>query len=152
MRLMRDGCCVRATLRSLAALISVGGTVLPGVCVGRRSPDSWCFQELFFIDVDNGRERGWPALAYIDAIERALEMGLPLALSYESFGSSPDPCAPATEQRYRLVFARSEAVFDKGGAEKYGKALLAAFPEADRSTTQLNRLFYGTDKEVVVWA
>ena len=150
-RLMRDGGGVRATLRSLAALISMGCTVLPGVCVGKRSPDCWRFQDLFFIDVDNDTGRGWPALGYLDAVERAFETGLPLALSYESFSSSPNPHAPAEAQRYRLVFAAGRTFFDRGEAERYARALMAVYPEADRSTTQLNRMFYGTDKEVVVW-
>ena len=151
-RLMKNGAAMRISLRALAAVISVGGTVLPGMCVGKRTQDRWRFQDLFFVDVDNDPNNGWPALGYLDAIERAFLEGLPLVMSYETFSSSQDPCARAEAERYRLMFSWDRTIHKKAEAEEYARALAATYPEADRSSGELNRLFYGTDKEVVVWA
>ena len=41
---------------------------------------------------------------------------------------------------------------DRDAAAEFSSAVLAAYPEADRSSSQLARMFYGTDKEVSVWA
>ena len=148
---MAPGSLLALSLPELAALVSRGCSVLPGVCEGRRTPDAWVSQELFFIDVDNdeaARANGYAYLPYTYAVERAFCYGLPLAMSYESFGST---CDPGGGQRYRLVFAAPREIRDKEEAARFASGLLAAYPEADRTTVQCNRLFYGTDKEVCVW-
>lgn len=142
------------TLAELAAALSMGCTVLPAYCEGGRKLENWKAQQLWFVDIDNdpdSTERGYEPLGYTYAVERCNMWGLPLVMSYESFSSSaadnPDPAA----QRYRLVFAQDDVITDKAKAAGFGEALLSAFPECDRTTTQPNRLFFGTDKEVNVW-
>lgn len=126
----------------LARAISQGRAVLPSVHAGRRSPDTWEAQQLFFVDVDNERGR---ALPFIDAVGRASALNLPLLLSYESFSSTEE------RERYRLVFCFNEPVRDRGEAERIARGLRGTYPERDRSTTQLNRFFFGTDREVQLW-
>lgn len=142
------------TLAELAALISLGCTVLPGYCGGRRKKEMWQEQQLWFVDIDNDsamQERGYEPLGHTYAVERCAELGLPLVMSYETFSSSdwtdPDPA----HQRYRLVFAKDTPITSREEAERFGSLLLLAFPESDPSTTQANRMFHGTNKEVNIW-
>ena len=147
-RIVRPECLVTVTLPELAAMISRGRTVLPGVCDGRRRAEDWKAQELFFIDVDNDEAmvaRGHRPLDVTDAVQRAFECGLPLALSYESFSSTKE------RQRYRLAFLAPSIIRDRDEATRFLRGLLAAYPEADPSCKDLSRLFFGTDKEVCVW-
>lgn len=152
--IMRDDRLYSISLEKLAMAISKGYCVLPGICQGKRTPGTWQQQQLWFIDIDNDAaaiERTGAPLDLVDGVERCFQYGLPLALSYASFSSDPDPVAPPGGQRYRLVFALDEPITDKAKAEQYGRMLLNVFPEADQSCIELNRLFYGTDKEVNLW-
>lgn len=146
-RLLKSQPCLTRPER-LAKAISKGCAFLPSVHDGKRSPETWRAQQLFCIDVDNDvatRKRCGRDLPYTEAVMRAGRMGLPLLITYESFSSTD------ANERYRLVFALEEPTRDRGRAEAFGSALLAAYPEADRSSTELNRLFFGTNKEVLLW-
>lgn len=132
----------------LARAISAGKAFLPSMHDGKRSPDTWQAQQLFCIDVDNDpdmKARGYSYLPFTDAVVRAWSFDLPLLLTYESF-SSTEEC-----ERYRLLFALEEPTMDKAEAQSFADGLLAAFPEADQTSNQLNRLFFGTNKEVQLW-
>lgn len=138
---------VLTTCDRLARAISEGRTVLPSVHAGKRSPDTWQAQQLFFVDVDNDAEalaKGYGVLTINEATTRAFGAGLPLLMVYESFRSG-DP------ERYRLIFALDEPTRDKERAQGFVNALLGLYPEADPSSNQLNRMFYGTNKEVQLW-
>ena len=153
-RIMENGSARGVTPAGLAQALSWGYSIMGGICTGKRSPECWRQQQVWCIDVDNDPAmvaRGWKPLAYNDAVLRAFRHGLPLLISYKTFSSDPDPIAPPERERYRLLFAKSEPTRARADAERFGAALLAAYPEADRSTTQLNRIFYGTDKEVLLW-
>lgn len=152
--IMREDRCYTISLERLAVAISKGFCILPGICEGKRTPGTWQAQQLWFVDIDNDPaaiERTGAPLCIVDGVERCFQYGLPLVLSYESFSSDPDPMAPDEKHRYRLVFALDEPITDKAKAEQYGRMLLSVFPEADQTCTELNRLFYGTDKEVNLW-
>lgn len=141
-------------LGSIAAHVSKGCTVLPADCGGTRNKDAWERQQLWFIDMDNGNDvsaHGYKPLGYTYAVERCFSMGLPLVLSYETFNSPGITAGGESVERYRLVFAKDAPERDSAKAESFGRALMAIFPECDRSTIQPNRMFYGTDKEVHVW-
>lgn len=154
-RLSQEDSVCDIDLCDLAAKLSKGHTALFGICKGKRCKENVEAQQLFAIDIDNDlavTERGFKPLAFTDAIDRAVYNRLPLALSYPSFSSSPDPSAPASEQRYRLVFMVEAPITGRQTAERYAHALYSVYPEADSSTTELERMFYGTDKTVSVWA
>lgn len=135
----------------LAAALSNGQTVLAGDCGGTRRLEDWQNQQLWFVDIDNDEAsaaRGYDPLTSNDAVRRCGYLGLPLILSYPTFSSPDDPDA---NERFRLVFASKEVIKDKTKAQAFGAALLAAFPECDPSTSEGNRLFFGTNKEVTLW-
>lgn len=136
------------TAAELAAAVSLGKSFLPSAHLSGRTLDTWEKQQLFCVDVDNdgpALSRCGRALSLGRAIARAHAYALPLLISYPSFS------AGAEADRYRLVFCLEKPTRDKEKAKRFGAALLAAYPEADPSTVQLNRFFYGTDKEVSLW-
>lgn len=143
---------------AIARLLAQGCTICPAdFADGKRSPDNWRAQQLWLVDIDNDEDalvRCGHGLREVDAVERAEAMGLPLLMAYQSFsGTSQANVARAADgdvsaERYRIVFAKRELVTDREEAEAFGAMLLHAYPEADSTTVQLNRMFYGTDKEV----
>lgn len=136
------------TAAELAAAVSLGKSFIPSAHLSGRTLDTWEKQQLFCVDVDNdgaALSRCGRALSLESAIARAHAYALPLLISYPSFSAS------AEADRYRLVFCLEKPTRDKEKAKRFGAALLAAYPEADPSTVQLNRFFYGTDKEVSLW-
>lgn len=153
-RIIQPAHLYRPNVETLAKAISCGYTVCGGICVGKRSPNCWKSQQLWCIDIDNDaatKERGYDPLPYTEAVLRAFRANLPLVISYLTFSSSPDPYCPADSERYRLMFRRGAETSDPEEAAAFGAALLATYPEADQSTAQSNRLFFGTDKEVLAW-
>ncbi|MGO5250918.1 hypothetical protein ACTQ2Q_06140 [Atopobiaceae bacterium LCP21S3_F11] len=138
-------------LDHLARDISKGCTILPSKHEGKRAPETWAAQQLFFIDVDNDCRDGHGYLSERDAVMTSKALRLPLALSYQTFSSERTADNPNGRERFRLVFALDEPTRDREEAERLMDVLRCAFPDADSSTTQLNRLFYGTDKEVRLW-
>lgn len=136
------------TAAELAIAVSLGKSFIPSAHLSGRTLETWEKQQLFCVDVDNdgpALSRCGRALSLKSAIARAHAYALPLLISYPSFS------AGAEADRYRLVFCLEKPTRDKEKAKRFGAALLAAYPEADPSTVQLNRFFYGTDKEVSLW-
>lgn len=143
-----------ATACQIACAVSEGRTIAPGLFDGSRDKDHWTAQRLFLVDVDNDgaqAERGYRPLGEWEAVCRARAYGLPLIMSYQTFGGTAMDADPEM-QRFRLAFAALSTIGDKARAEAFARGLLAAYPEADQSSAQLARMFYGTDKEVSVWA
>ena len=142
------------SIEHLAYCLSLGMTVCPCVCEGGRRKENWKSQRLWFIDIDNDEAllaRGRRPLGELEAVARAQENSLPLCISYQTFSGS-DMDAPPNKQRFRLVFVKEQESTDPARARCFARALLAEYPEADPSTVQPARLFYGTNKAVNVWA
>lgn len=140
-------------LWEIARALSVGCSVMPGVCEGGRKKDDWLSQQLFFIDFDNddsSRRRGYAPLSMDAALNRAWRHGLEPRISYQTF-SGTDSAASAAEQRFRLVFASPSPISALEERDAFLKNLLRYFPEADEKATDPSRLYYGTNKEVIIW-
>lgn len=137
------------TVAELAAALSLGCTVLPAHCEGARKAANWKEQQLWFLDIDNDdaqAARGYFPLTELEAVRRCQIVNAPCIMTYESFNSAPS--AP----RFRLIFRKGDAPeVDKVAAQMYAGDLFAVLPEVDTSTFDLNRLFFGTDKEVNIW-
>lgn len=144
-------CAFHATACEIARAASEGRTLLPAMMIGdTRKKTNWRAQRLFFVDVDNDEKRGYAPIGEWDAVLRAYSYDLPIVMSYQTF-SGTGIAADPEGQRFRLVFAAPETLADRARAEAFASGLLAAYPEADQSSDQLERMFYGTDKEVSVW-
>lgn len=147
-------CGFMATACEIAKSVSEGATILPGIFDGNRDNDHWTGQRVFLVDVDNDREQakhGYRTLGEWEAVYRAYAYGLPIFMSYQTFGGSAMDADPAT-QRFRLAFVAPSVLESKERAEAFAAGVLAAYPEADQSSGELARMFYGTDKEVSVWS
>ncbi len=130
----------RGTISTLARRISQGKPFMCAVTEGGFRADCWRSQELLALDFDN-KER---FIGSGDAIERLKEHGIPTAICYRSYSSTPE------HERYRLVIALDERIDDAKLALSLQRRLLALFPEADQSCKDLSRMFYGTNRKVDV--
>lgn len=82
----------------------------------------------------------------VDALDRCEQLELTPLLLYFSFSAHcPD------KMKYRLVLDLGEVVEDEADAAAIVESLLQAFPEADQSCSNLNRLFFGTRPGGEVW-
>lgn len=82
----------------------------------------------------------------VDALDRCGQLDLmPLLLYFSMSSRSPD------KVKYRLVIDLGELVTDEADAAAIVESLLIAFPEADQSCSNLNRLFFGTHPGGEVW-
>lgn len=114
-------------------------------------------QQVFALDIDNATEyarkdggRGKrPLLADeeghlspTEALARCEALGLVPLCTYATMHDRPE------NRRFRLVFVMPEPVADEGEARGIIAALLRAFPEADPSCKNPNRLFYGSNGTV----
>lgn len=143
-----------ATAWEIALSVSEGATILPGMFDGNRDIEHWTGQRVFLVDVDNDKEqarRGYKPLGEWEAVYRAYAYGLPIVMSYQTFSGSAMDADPVA-QRFRLAFVAPSVFESKERAEAFAAGVLAAYPEADQSSGELARMFYGTDKEVSVWA
>lgn len=108
-------------------------------------------QRLFAVDFDNKaggvqlKEGDAGFLGMVEALERCYENGVPpLALYMTMSAKCPDV------ERYRIVFDYGEVVETEAEArEVYEKVLLELFPEADSQCKNPNRLFFGSNGEVI---
>ena len=122
---------------------------------------SFVGQQVFGMDFDNDTECGKNAdgsmrkrplrpgeagyLDPLDALRRCLSLDLvPLCL-YFTLSATLDPL----NYRYRLVFDMGEPVRSQGEAEGVLGTLLEMFPEADQKCRNPNRLFCGSNGEVI---
>lgn len=113
-------------------------------------------QQLFGIDFDNEAEDGPGVkralnpgetgyLDPLDALRRCVSHGLHPICLYFTFSASLEPL----HYKYRLVFDMGEAISDRGEAEGILRTLLDMFPEADQKCSNTNRLYCGSNGEVI---
>jgi len=143
-RLKISGAVKSLTLAEIAERIAKGCTLMFAVCTeGSTFATDIQRQQLFGIDIDQ-KNLFLERLPSCDALKRCAEKGgifKPLIL-YQTMSSKPD------DERYRLVFA-SEAVLEgREAIDAYAKRLLAMFPEADQSSADTCRMFFGSNGQV----
>lgn len=146
-RLGRPEAHVRIGIEHLDWAIRHGLTLMPGVCEGGTRAENWKSQQLWLVDFDNDQAmtaRGYDVLDPLDALDRAFRMGLDPLFVYFTHKATVDPWNP----RYRIVFALDAPVTDRSQAEGIGDMLLRAFPEADQSSCQPERMFLCPGGEV----
>ena len=129
-------------MRQLAQKIGTGHTVCPAVLNGSKAAD-WREQQVFMVDIDNA-DKNQPQLSEEQAVEICDEHGLPLAMYYQTFGYSED------HPKFRLVFILDSVVTEPNLRRTIMERLISIFPQSDKACTNGNRLFLGTNKEVVL--
>lgn len=138
--------------KQIAACLTVGQTVQPGVCPyseetrkkGKKgtAKEDFTRQSLFMDDIDNKRtdvEIETPA----HVAEVLAAHGLKAAFMYETFNSTPE------NRRFRVALVSDEEFTDKDERGRVQAAIIALFPQSDISCTNADRMFFGTDKGLI---
>ena len=130
------------TVHQLAQKIRTGHTICPAVLDGTKAAD-WREQQVFMVDIDNA-DKGRPLLTQEQALSICEEYSLTPVISYQTFSYSSQ-CP-----KFRLVFITEDVVTDPNVRRMIVERLISIFPQSDRACTNANRLFLGTNKEVVI--
>ena len=141
-RVLKSTSITEVTVRQLAQKIETGHTICPAVLNGSKAAD-WREQQVFMVDIDNA-DKNLPRLSEEQAVEICDEHGLPLAMYYQTFGYSED------HPRFRLVFILDSVVTEPNLRRMIMERLISIFPQSDKACANANRLFLGTNKEVVL--
>lgn len=148
------------SLKELAEKICHGHTVSPAVMRGMSAAD-WQEQQLFLVDIDNecdemlARRKGCtveklpakertPILSVENALNICKEQKLPVAFYYHTFGSSNE------KLKFRLGFVMEQPVKNPMERQRIIKTLVSLFPQSDKSCINADRMFFGTNSEVVI--
>ena len=145
-RLKQKNAVQEISVEELASQIANGASFMMSICP-ERTKESWLSCSGFTIDVDNDQtqwDRGYDPLSSVQAVKRAASYDLHPVIAYQTFSSSGE------REKYRLVFLFAEQVVDREQFERMASKLLDLFPEADQQTVEGERLFYGTNKQVIV--
>jgi hypothetical protein len=130
------------TPQELIDAIERGQTVIPAVMSGTKAAD-WQEQQLFMVDVDNAVATT-EILTPDDAIINCRDNGITPVFYYHTFSSTE------SHPKYRLCFLFNEVVRDKALRDTLAEYLVNLFDQADKSCKNADRLFFGTDKKVMV--
>lgn len=123
-------------LEELIDLIGKKGcSFLPAFMNGSRKKENFVSMQWFVLDFDGG--------VYFDEIfQRSIQNSLRISFAYHTFQSVEK------EERFRVVFIHEAPVTDRRIAEMMLDMMLRVFPEADRSCSDVSRMFFG-GKEVI---
>lgn len=143
-RLKKGGAIKSLTLGDIADRIARGCTLMFAVCTeGSTSAVDIQRQQLFGIDIDQ-KNMFLEKLSSEGALERCRRKGgifEPLLL-YQTMSSTPE------EERYRLVFASESVLEGREAIDEYANCLMALFPEADQTSADTCRMFFGSNGTV----
>ena len=131
-------------LETLIKYIQRGHSISPAVMDGKGcKAENWKEQRLFMVDIDNDKSDK-PVLSVSNALEICNRYNLPPAFYYYSFSHSEQ------KEKYRLCFVMNETVTNQALRAVIAQTLVKLFPQSDTSCTNADRIFYGTNKDVVI--
>ena len=131
-------------LETLIKYIQRGYSISPAVMDGKGcKAENWKEQRLFMVDIDNDKSDK-PVLSVSNALEICNRYNLPPAFYYYSFSHSEQ------KEKYRLCFVMNETVTNQALRVVIAQTLVKLFPQSDTSCTNADRIFYGTNKDVVI--
>lgn len=131
------------TVQQLAQKLREGHTICPAVLNGSKAAD-WQEQQVFMVDIDNA-DTEKPQLSQEQALAICEEHGLTPAIYYRTFSYSE------RRPKFRLVFITDTIITDPNTRRMIVERLISIFPQSDKACTNANRIFLGTDKEVVLY-
>ena len=127
-----------------------GCTVQPAVtpfsekskAAGKKGTADWDFseQQLFMIDIDN-EDTDAPQESPERAIEFLAGHRIPVVIAYRTFSSS------AKKLKFRIGIVCDEVITDRRERDRIQQALIKAFPQADTSCQNADRMFFGTNRD-----
>lgn len=140
------------TAEQIAACLTAGRTVQPGVCPyseetqkkGKKGTvkEDFTRQTVFMDDIDNKTldvEIETPA----HVAEVLAAHNLKAAFMYPTFNSTPD------KPRFRFAVVSDEEFTDKDERDRVQAALIALFPQSDAGCTNADRMFFGTNQGLI---
>jgi len=142
-RLQSNSTIKDVTLQELINLIKSGYSISPAIMSGGAKAENWTEQHLFMVDIDNDKATA-PQLAPSEALAICKANNLQPSFYYYSFSHSED------KPKYRLCFVMDEVITDATTRVVIIEPLISLFPQSDTSCKNADRIFYGTNKDVVV--
>jgi len=131
------------TLYELITAIENGQTIIPALMNGTKAAD-WTEQQLFMVDIDNSVENTKIITPEI-AIDICKNNDIRPIFYYHTFSHSEE-----NNPKFRLIFLMGEIVRDINKRNLIVEILTNLFAQADKSCQNADRLFFGTNKKVVV--
>lgn len=130
-------------LTELIKKIKQGYSISPAIMKNGISASNWTEQSLFMVDIDNDNN-DLPLLKPSKALEICKRNNLHPICYYFSFSHSK------TKPKYRLVFLMNETITDTNTRNKIISSLIDLFQQSDSKCNNADRIFLGTNKEVVI--
>ena len=141
-RVLNRDSITEVTVQQLAQKLRGGHTICPAVLNGSKAAD-WQEQQIFMVDIDNA-DKEQPQLSQEQALKICDNYGFTPVIYYQTFGYND------RHPKFRLVFITENAITDPEVRRMIVEYLVSIFPQSDRACTNANRLFLGTNKEVVL--
>lgn len=123
------------TVDEILGVLSQGQTIMPGVCADGKS-NSWQSQQLFLVDIDGG-------LPFEVAKKRWEQYNLEPCFAYHTFSNSD------TTEKFRIAWALDSPVTTEADRKTVVDALFRIYPESDTACKNANRLYCGTNQDVL---
>ncbi len=96
---------------------------------GSKKTDDFEQMQMLVLDFDGD-------ISYKDVRDRAEKYGLPVLSVYDTLSSKE-------HDRFRIMFLNDVPITDKRAAKIYKNALMEIFPEADRTDSDISKMYYG---------
>ncbi|HWQ41593.1 MAG TPA: YfjI family protein [Desulfosporosinus sp.] len=141
-RLQGRSTSVRVSISDLTQKIGNGHTISPAV-MGGTSASDWQEQQLFMVDIDNGRE-DTPILTAKQALEICTKYSLPPVFYYYTFSHSKE------KPKFRFAFVMNKIITEEFQRQIIMDSLISLFPQSDVACANADRLFFGTNKTVKI--
>ena len=143
------------SIEDICIVITEGRAITGGVLHGKTAND-WKQQQLFLIDVDNKLDE-LPRYTPKEAENLLNDNGIPVCFAYYTYSHTPKI------QKFRLVMACEEVIYEPSEAVNITKGILSLFPtidvirfgkpkkesQVDLSCYNLDRQYFGTNKGLV---
>ena len=116
------------------SIVGCGGcTFSPATFVnGIRRKENFEQMQMLVLDFDG-------TISYQDVLSRADDYELPILAIYETFTSNK-------QDRFRVLFLNDTSITDIESAKIIKNALLMMFPEADKTDSDIAKMYYGGKK------
>jgi len=141
-RLQNENTIKEIDITELMKEIGNGYAVSPAVMKGGCTTNNWYQQSLFMVDIDNNKKE-LPILKVTQAIEICKVNNIMPIFYYYTYSHTKDV------PKYRLVFFMKRPVSDTNIREKIMLTLIDLFPQSDNACKNADRIFLGTNKQVV---
>ncbi|SFM36262.1 DEAD/DEAH box helicase family protein [Pelosinus propionicus] len=109
---------------------------------GKRNKDNFEQMQLFVLDFDNDTPD--KQISFDSVKERADRYNLPVFFAYESFRSK-------NKDRFRVAFLNDVPIQSNRDAEVVQDALVTIFPECDKSSKDISKMYFGGSKDKLLF-